>query len=105
MQVCIQNSKGIDCYFTLLHSGNQRDFIFETSAQLLIFTSPVVRTCVDIGIIDDNDVEGDHHFELLIEAVAPGRVLPTSALTVITITDNLGMMLPSLNESVNYCLY
>ena len=66
--------------------------------------SPSARACVDVAIIDDNDVEGDHHFELLIENVAPGRVLSSSAITIITIKDNLGKPRPlisSLQMSVN----
>ena len=71
--------------------GNQTDFVFEPSMQLLTFTpSPAVRACIDIGIINDTDVEGDHHFELVIENVTPGQVLSTSAVTAITITDNSG---------------
>ena len=73
--------------------------------QLLTFApSPSPRACVDVAIIDDNDVEGDHHFELLIENVAPGRLLSTSAITIITIKDNLGKPRPlisSLKMSVN----
>ena len=61
--------------------------------------SPSARACVDVAIIDDNDVEGDHHFELIIENVAPGRVLSSSAITIITIIDNLGKPKPLIHLS------
>ena len=57
-----------------------------------MFVSPAMRACVDVGVIDDSDVEGDHHFELVIDSVAPGSVLASAALTTITITDNLGTL-------------
>ena len=66
----------------------------------MTFTSPVTRACVDIVIIDDNDIEGDHNFGLLINAVVPGSILIPSAFITITINDNLGKLvtftLPSL---------
>ena len=52
-----------------------------------------MESCIDIEIIDDSDIEGDHQFEVLITNVTLGDVIATSAITTITITDNSGKYL------------
>ena len=72
-----------------MNTENQRDYVFDPSTQLA-FTAGSLSACVDIQILDDNDVEGDHDFEVLITDVTLGTVLITSSVTTVTITDNLG---------------
>ena len=68
---------------------NQRDFVFDPNTELP-FTAGSLSACIDIQILDDNDVEGDHDFEILITDVTLGTVLIASSVTTVTITDNLG---------------
>ena len=49
-----------------------------------------MRDCVDIVIVDDNDVEGDHQFELMITDTTPETILLDSSITTIMITDDPG---------------
>lgn len=80
-----------DYEFQYLNAENQRDFIFNQSSQLT-FTSNVLRTCADVTIIDDSDVEGDHQFEVVITTATLGTILITSSVATVIITDNTGMM-------------
>ena len=65
------------------------DFVFDPNTQLT-YTTGSLSVCVDIQILDDSDVEGDHSFEVLITDVTLGSILITSSVTTITITDNIG---------------
>lgn len=77
--------------FHCLNAENQRDFVFDQSSQLT-FTSNILRACANVTIIDDNDVEGDHQFEVVIATTTLGTILITSSVTIVTITDNTGNM-------------
>ena len=53
---------------------------------------PVSQACIDVDIIDDNDLEGDHTFTVELGAASPlGTGSPTS--TTITIQDPEGIYL------------
>ena len=48
-------------------------------------------SCINITIIDDNDVEGPHAFELSISSTTPSITVPSADSTVrVDITDNDG---------------
>lgn len=76
-------------FLLTLNTENQRDFVFDPNTQLA-FTAGSLSACIDVEIIDDNDVEGDQDFEILITDVTLGTVLISSSVTTVTITDNLG---------------
>ena len=47
--------------------------------------------CINVAIIDDRDVEGDHQFQLQIAGVSLGSVSQSLSATMITIIDNTGI--------------
>ena len=47
--------------------------------------------CIDIEIIEDEDVEGTHNFEIQISGVNIGTVSPGESSTVFNIVDNTGV--------------
>ena len=59
---------------------------------------PLVATqCVDIGIVDDDNVEGEHEFTVEIVSVYPSSVFKCSlTTTTVHITDN---------DCENRCIY
>lgn len=105
MQVCIFTIRMdvSDYVFQCLNAENQRDFVFDQSSQLT-FTSTILRACVNVTIIDDNDVEGDHQFEVVITTTTLGTILITSSVTTITINDNTGNMMPYVNRFLTHGL-
>ena len=51
----------------------------------------MVVSCINITIIDDNDVEGPHAFELSISSTTPSITVPSADSTVrVDVTDNDG---------------
>ena len=46
--------------------------------------------CIDVEILDDMDIEGDHRFQIVITNVTLGSISPSEGSTVITIQDNIG---------------
>lgn len=99
MQVCIFAicMDVSDYVFQCLNAENLRDFVFDQSSQLT-FSSNILRACVNVTIIDDNDVEGDHQFEVVITTTTLGTILITSSVTTIAITDNTGNMMLYVNR-------
>ena len=47
--------------------------------------------CISIEIIDDDDVEGSHSFEIEITDVTLGTISAQLSSTFITIKDNIGI--------------
>lgn len=81
---------------------NQRDFAFGSNTQLT-FTSGSLVACVDIDILDDSDIEGNHQFEVMITDVTLGDIMISLSITTIMIMDNSGIHLLILKKWVNKC--
>ena len=92
LQVCLVLCM-IYCRFSIKScTANQSDFVLGSNTQLT-FTSGSLNTCLDIEILDDSNVEGDHQFEILITDVTLGGFMMNSSVTTITIIDNSGIYL------------
>ena len=50
----------------------------------------MVEQCVDVEIVDDLDVEGEHMFQLAITNVSLGSISDSLSSTVVVIQDNIG---------------
>ena len=46
--------------------------------------------CISIQLLDDDDVEGVHTFEIFITNVTQGTISEVSPSTIIVIEDNIG---------------
>lgn len=91
MQVCVLMIALLcsTASFLFASTDNQNDFVFDPTTQLS-FTTGSFSACVDIEILDDDNIEGDHQFEVLITDATLGTILITSSVTTITIIDNAG---------------
>ena len=71
------------------------DFIFDGSGESVFFSDSAVANgdsaCLDIVIIDDNDVEDDQQFQLEIVNASPG-IIASPSVTTVTIMDNAGTL-------------
>ena len=59
-------------------------------------TSNVDTACDNVTIIDDDVLEGEHSFEILITATDPQLVNIDPASAIVTIEDNEGMIIDIL---------
>ena len=69
--------------------------IFEATF-LAMSTSNVDTACDNVTIIDDDVLEGEHSFEILITATDPQLVNIDPASAIVTIEDNEGMIIDIL---------
>lgn len=69
------------------HSVNEEDFLFTSS---FTFNELSRMDCVDVNLLDDFSVEGDHRFTVQL-TVSDEPTISTSGFTEIIIQDTDGM--------------
>lgn len=73
---------------------NFDDFVFDGSTQPVFQTSSIVMNgaaaCIDIPIVDDDNVEDNQQFQLEI-VTAPPATIASPSMTTVTIMDDAGM--------------
>ena len=84
-----QTGKNINI-FKNVFADIDRDFVFNASSQFFTFSHSETSFCIDVVIIDDDDVEGDHEFELMISHISLETIILPSSFTTITINDTAG---------------
>ena len=89
---------GLVCVHQLIYNGfiipDEGDDYIAPMAQQVTFTSGAVSNghtaCISIEIIDDNDFEEEHTFDVLLSSITPSIASVTGGLTTVEIHDNNG---------------
>ena len=78
-----------------------QDYVSDTEATYLPCTSNCTTVeCVNVEIIDDENVEVNQTFQMRIIGVNLGSISPSQSTTVITIMDNTGAVFASIHKCV-----
>ena len=69
-------------------AGSNDDFTPSTPFEITFAVGSPDTSCVNVAIVDDNVLEGDHDFSVEITNVGPSAMIGTPDSTVVTITDD-----------------
>ena len=93
--LCHATNWYVQCYNLCLPAVIGQDYTLDNDTRAVYQpctgSDCVPVQCIDLEIIDDPDLEGDHTFQIQINGLSLGSISQSLFMTTITITDNIGI--------------